>query len=117
MFAVAALIGALALANAAVAANAGVAMRGVQFVPATVNVNVGDAVTWTNEDGIAHSAQADDGSFDTGIFSTGSRSVTLTQPGTFGYFCAVHPTTMRGTVNVAAAATPPPTPAPTPPPA
>jgi plastocyanin len=113
-FAMAALIGAIALGGSALAANAAVAMSGAQFVPSAVTVNVGDSVTWTNQDGIPHSARADNGSFDTGVFSTGSRSVTLAQAGSFGYFCAVHPSTMRGTVNVVGAATPPP---PTPPPA
>src|SRR3972149_977747 len=92
-------------------------MQGVRFVPASVTVSVGDSVTWTNQDGIAHSARADNGSFDTGLFTTGSRSVSFGQAGTFGYFCAVHPSTMRGTVTVMGAATPPPATArPTPPP-
>jgi plastocyanin len=125
-FAMAALIGAIALGGSALAANASVAMSGVQFVPSAVTVNVGERVTWTNQDEIPHSARADNGSFDTGVFPTGSRSVTFAQAGTFGYFCTVHPS-MRGTVNVVAAATPPPptprpatprpaTPAPTAPP-
>lgn len=112
VFAMAALIGAVALGGSALAANAGVAMSGAQFVPSAVTVNVGDSVTWTNQDGIPHSARADNGSFDTGVFSTGSRPVTFGQAGTFGYFCAVHPSTMRGTVNVIGAATPPPATAP-----
>lgn len=108
----------LAAAHAALGADRTVAMSGAQFVPASVTVNVGDTVTWRNDDGIAHSARADNGSFDTGIFSSGSRSHAFTQAGSFGYFCAVHPSTMRGTVTVAAAATPAPTPPPpTPPPA
>src|SRR6266508_5197604 len=96
------------------AANATVSMRDVTFQPASVPVNVGESVTWTNQDGIPHSAKADNGSFDTGVFSTGSRSVTFTSAGTIGYFCAVHPTVMRGTVRVLGAATPAPTPPPTP---
>src|SRR6266508_285839 len=96
------------------AANAFVTMRDVTFQPASVPVNVGESVTWTNQDGIPHSAKADNGSFDTGVFSTGSRSVTFTSAGTIGYFCAVHPTVMRGTVRVLGAATPAPTPPPTP---
>ena len=103
-------------ASVAHAANAFVNMKDASFQPPGVTINAGESVTWTNQDGIAHSAKADNGAFDTGIFSTSSRTVTISAPGTYGYFCAVHPTTMRGTVNVLGQATPPPTPPPPPPP-
>ena len=47
----------------------------------------------------AHSATANDGSFDTGILSKGgSGSHTFTQAGTFSYICTPHPF-MKGTVS------------------
>lgn len=99
----------------AYAANAAVTIQGATFTPASVTINAGESVTWTNLDGIPHSAKAEGGAFDTGVFSTGSRTATIANPGTYGYFCAVHPV-MRGTVNVVGQATPQPTPAPTSPP-
>lgn len=73
------------------------------FQPASVTVNVGDSVTWTNADEAAHSATADDGSFDTGTFGKGeSRSHEFTEAGTYSYICTPHPS-MKGTVRVVAA--------------
>lgn len=76
-----------------------------QFTPATITINQGDTVTWTNDGPTPHSATASDGSFDTGVFVAGqSRSYTFTEAGTFAYICTPHPN-MRGTVVVNAAQT------------
>ena len=81
--------------------------------PATVTIQVGDSVTWTNEDSVAHTATAGDGSFDTGSIANGaSDTVTFDSAGTFAYICSIHPQ-MTGSVVVEAAATPAPTAAPT----
>ncbi len=42
--------------------------------------------------------------FDTGILNAGdsSSAFLLTTPGTYDYFCLIHPTTMRGTIIVVA---------------
>ncbi len=70
-----------------------------------MTVNVGDTVTWSNSGPTAHSATANDGSFDTGIMNKGgSGSHTFTQAGTFSYICTPHPF-MKGTVTVVAAST------------
>jgi plastocyanin len=60
---------------------------------------VGDTVRVTNNDGVAHSVTADDGSFDTGLFSDGTRTIHLTKAGTFTYKCTLHPN-MTGTIQV-----------------
>ncbi len=71
------------------------------YSPATVTVNVGDTVTWRNTGAAQHSATANDGSFDTGIFGPGaSRSQTFNRAGTFSYFCVVHGASQSGTVRV-----------------
>jgi LPXTG-motif cell wall-anchored protein len=89
--------------RATAAADAGVTISDFQFAPASVTIDVGDTVTWTNEGPTPHSATADDRSFDTGIFEAGeSRSHTFDEAGTFAYFCTPHPN-MRGTVTVRAA--------------
>jgi LPXTG-motif cell wall-anchored protein len=91
--------------RATAAADTGVTISDFQFAPATVTIDAGDTVTWTNDGPTPHSATADDGSFDTGIFNAGqSRSQTFDQAGSFAYFCTPHPN-MRGTVTVRAAST------------
>jgi plastocyanin len=63
-------------------------------------VNPGDTVVFTNRDSAGHTATANGGAFDTGILQLGqSASVTLTQSGTYSYFCLPHPN-MKGTIVV-----------------
>jgi plastocyanin len=70
------------------------------YQPDPVVVQVGGKVTWQNEDSAPHTATADDGSFDTGTIEQGKLgSATFKEPGTFTYFCEIHPT-MHGTVEV-----------------
>lgn len=92
-------------AGTALAANRAVAISGFSFSPASITVTVGDTVTWTNSDAQAHTATADDASFDTGTIagSGGTGSATFATAGTFPYHCKIHPT-MTGTVTVQAAA-------------
>jgi len=91
--------------RATAAADTGVTISDFQFAPTSVTIDVGDTVTWTNDGPTPHSATADDGGFDTGIFDAGqSRSETFDQAGTFAYFCTPHPN-MRGTITVRAAST------------
>ncbi len=92
--------GQLEIARAA--ASGSVTISDFQFAPASITVEMGDTVTWTNAGPTAHSATGD--SFDTGIFSEGqSRSETFNEAGTFSYICTPHPQ-MKGTVTVQAAA-------------
>jgi plastocyanin len=75
-------------------------IAGFQFGPAEVEVTVGSTVTWTNFDGATHTATADDGTFDSGDIPAGEEfSFTFEVPGTFSYFCEIHPD-MVGTVTV-----------------
>jgi plastocyanin len=72
------------------------------YDPDPVVIQVGGKVTWINQDSAPHTATADDGSFDTGNLEEGKlKSETFKQPGTFTYFCEVHPT-MHGTLEVVA---------------
>jgi plastocyanin len=87
------------------AADKSVAIRDFAFGPRTVTIRVGDTVTWTNRDSIAHSATARRGTFDTGLIPGGrSRSIRFTVAGTYRYICTPHPS-MTGTVIVRAAST------------
>jgi plastocyanin len=70
------------------------------FSPEEATVKAGSELTWTNADDAAHTATADDGSFDTGTLKQGDAgNVTLDKPGTYTYFCRFHPF-MKGTVEV-----------------
>src|SRR3982751_3392015 len=63
------------------------------YQPDPVVVQVGGKVTWQNQDTAPHTATADDGSFDTGTIENGKiGSATFKEPGTFTYFCEIHPT-------------------------
>ncbi|HEV2251551.1 MAG TPA: cupredoxin domain-containing protein, partial [Candidatus Limnocylindria bacterium] len=118
------LIATLALApGAALATSRSVVIQDFTFVPQTATINVGESVTWINNDPLNHTATSDTGAFDTGaIPASGNRTVSFSTAGTFAYHCSVHPS-MKGTIVVlGATATPatatpaPPTPRPTPPP-
>jgi plastocyanin len=72
------------------------------FAPATLAVAVGTTVTWTNRDDIPHTVVSTDDpkAFKSKVLDTDEKfSYTFTKPGTFSYFCSVHPK-MTGTVVV-----------------
>jgi plastocyanin len=69
-----------------------VTIAGFAFSPSDLTVKVGDSVTWTNNDNTAHTATADDGSFDCGTIGAGqSFTFTFATAGTFAYHCKIHP--------------------------
>jgi LPXTG-motif cell wall-anchored protein len=76
-----------------------VVMRDIAFVPKTITVDVGDTITWTNEDSEPHNAIANDDSFRTPTIKQGeTASATIEKAGTFPYFCSIH-AGMKGTVR------------------
>lgn len=85
---------------AAPADSAAVRVSQMRFGPSRVVVAKGATVTWSFEDGMPHTVTAVDGSFDSGRLSAGGQfSHTFDQPGTFAYYCTLHPS-MRGEVVV-----------------
>jgi plastocyanin len=73
---------------------------GFAFVPATLTVRAGGAVTWTNHDEEPHTVAASDGTFHSPGMGTGATfSHTFAAAGTFDYVCSIHPM-MHGTVVV-----------------
>lgn len=83
------------------AANA-VSIVDLAFEPATLSVEPGTTVTWTNSGVAPHTATAEDGSFDSGTLESGSRfEQTFADPGTYAYICQIHPD-MTGTIEVTA---------------
>ena len=73
-----------------------------QFTPATLHVKAGTRVTWINKDDVPHLIVNVQQRFkSSGILDTDQRySVTLTKPGTYDYFCSLHPK-MQGKIIVA----------------
>jgi plastocyanin len=72
------------------------------FTPSTLEVRVGDTLTWTNNDGVPHTVTQDPAGsgFQSGsIASGGSFSHTFEDAGAFAYFCEFHPN-MTGTIVV-----------------
>jgi len=73
------------------------------FTPATVTVRAGESVAFVNDDDDAHTATADDGSWDSEGLSRGERWVhAFAKPGRYAYHCTVHPF-MKGTIVVRSA--------------
>ena len=71
------------------------------FAPQTMIVHVGDTITWTNSDSMAHTVTSTDGGpLNSGnIAQGGSYSYTFTKAGTYTYDCTIH-TYMTGTITV-----------------
>lgn len=88
--------------STAAPAELAVAIENFQFQGIEV-VQSGDTVVVTNVDSAPHTLTSNDGLFDTGMLAAGeSVELTLpTAPGTYGYFCQVHPG-MTGSFTVTA---------------
>jgi len=74
------------------------------FAPMALKVTVGTTVTWANHDDVPHTVMSADDpvAFRSPALDTDdSFSFTFTKPGTYKYFCSVHPK-MVGTVVVTA---------------
>ena len=101
--AVAALAAGAVASQGAPAADAGVQIDQYAFLPQRITVKPGTTVTWTNEDDAPHTIASSAKLFKSKALDTGDKfSFTFTTPGTFAYFCSLHPQ-MTGTVTVEAA--------------
>jgi len=91
---------ALVLAAPASTATTTVQIKSTGFVPATVTINQGDSVTWTNTDTKDHQVVSNSGAFASAILKPG-KTYTHGFPsgGTFRYHDGLHPT-LRGTITV-----------------
>ncbi len=91
-----------------------VALKLIAFKPERLSVAVGTAVTWKNEDASEHTVTsgtvnqsaggvttAVDNRFESGSLKQNAAfTFTFTTPGTYSYFCKIHPATMRGEITV-----------------
>jgi amicyanin len=109
-----AVLAALALGFATVGFRAGAAMASAaaapdttevrvdnfSFGPAELKVPAGTTVTWTNHDDIPHNVVSTEKLFKSKVLDTDEKySFTFDTPGTFPYFCSIHPK-MTGKVVV-----------------
>jgi amicyanin len=71
------------------------------FAPATLTVKAGTTVTWINKDDIPHGVGATNNAFkkSPALDTDDKYSFTFTTPGTYQYFCYLHPK-MVGTIVV-----------------
>ena len=78
-----------------------VSIQSFSFGPDEITVAAGTTVTWVNdEDAVPHTATSEDGVWDSGTLQPGdSFSFTFDVPGTYPYFCAIHPS-MTATIVV-----------------
>ncbi|GAB3784216.1 cupredoxin domain-containing protein [Dyella agri] len=99
--------GVWAVAGAATAGHAAAAqpnrieIRNFMFMPKTLTVPAGATVTWVNRDEEPHIVVSANGQFapSKALDSNDSYTTTFGKPGTYVYYCTVHPF-MTGTVIV-----------------
>ena len=62
------------------------------FGPDTLTVASNTTVTWVNKDDIPHTVVSNDGVFKSKALDTEDKySYVFTNPGTYSYFCSIHP--------------------------
>jgi plastocyanin len=78
-------------------------IRNFVFQPATLTVTAGSKVTWTNRDEEPHLVVSAGAQFPASpaLDTDDSYSTTFAKPGTYTYFCSIHPH-MVGTIVVTA---------------
>ncbi len=78
-----------------------VVMRRIMYQPKTITVPVNTTIRWTNAESADHTVTSSDGTkLQSKILGKGGTyEATFTKPGTYRYFCEVHPF-MKGVVIV-----------------
>jgi plastocyanin len=77
-----------------------VGIKEFKYTPPTLTVRSGTTVTWVNHDEETHTVTSATGAFGSaGLVNEDTFAQTFTKPGTYQYFCALHPH-MRATVAV-----------------
>ena len=88
-------LGAVFLVAASIAAtlfHAAVQIDDFAFSPPSLTVKAGTTVTWRNKDDIPHTVASSTRMFKSKALDTDdSYSFTFNEPGSYGYFCSLHP--------------------------
>ena len=86
------------------AQSSAVSIDNFTFGPPSLTVKAGTTVTWTNRDDIPHGIASSNNAFSKSkaLDTDDSYSFTFATPGTYQYFCYIHPH-MVGTIVVEAA--------------
>jgi plastocyanin len=67
-------------------------MDNFTFAAPSITVPAGTEVTWVNRDDIPHTVVSQDGAFKSKALDTDDKfSFKFSQPGTYRYFCSIHP--------------------------
>jgi plastocyanin len=62
------------------------------FMPGDLTVAAGTTVTWVNHDDVPHTVRNNDGTMKSKALDTDDKfSMTFDKPGTYEYFCSIHP--------------------------
>ena len=92
----------LVTASAGHAADTEVKIDNFTYNPQQITVKAGTTVTWVNHDDIPHTVTSKTGVFKSKALDTDDKfSFTFATPGSYPYFCALHPH-MTGTIVVEA---------------
>lgn len=88
-------------ADVTIVLGAGSQSNPLPYSPSPYTVKVGSTVTWVNKDGGTHTVTSSGSNlFDSGDMPAGGTyKYTFTQPGTYQYYCTIHPW-MKGTIVV-----------------
>jgi plastocyanin len=82
------------------ATSAEVKIDNFSFGPAALTIAAGTTVTWVNHDDIPHTVVSTENAFKSKVLDTDEKfSFTFAKPGTYPYFCSIHPK-MTGKVVV-----------------
>lgn len=69
-----------------------VMVENFSFQPGTLTVKPGTTVTWVNHDDEPHTVNENNKTFKSGTLDTDAKfSYKFTSPGTYSYFCSLHP--------------------------
>ncbi len=69
-----------------------VSIGGFAFAPDAVTVSPGQPIIWTNTDPVPHTVTSTEKHWDSGVIRAGeSYRLSLDRPGTYTYYCAIHP--------------------------
>ncbi len=68
-----------------------ITINGFAFIPALLELNPGETVTWVNDDGAPHSIAVKNGAVSDTLMPGSSYGAGFDRPGDYDYLCSIHP--------------------------